>query len=244
MVAARCDTAVPEYMGYRFGTPCTRETGSRARWPPLPSIAVLTSATRPELRRRLPQLLPGLVLCGLGLSLMVLADLGLGPWEVLHQGLSKRTGVPIGTVGIAVGFLVLLGWLPLRQRPGVGTVCNVVIIGLVVDAVLAWTPEPTQMAVRWASMLGGVVLFGLGSGLYIGAGLGPGPRDGLMTGIAARGRSLRVVRTLIELSALGAGWVLGGAVGVGTLVFAVGIGPLVQLFLGRLTIPTLTAPGE
>ncbi len=190
------------------------------------------------------QLLPGLVLCGLGLALMVLGDLGLGPWEVLHQGLSERTGVPIGTVGILIGFLVLLAWLPLRQRPGVGTLCNVVLIGLVVDATLALTPEPTGTAARWACMLAGVVLFGVGSGLYIGAGLGPGPRDGLMTGLAARGHSLRLVRTLIELGALVAGWALGGTVGVGTLVFAFGIGPLVQLFLGRFTVPTLTAPGE
>jgi uncharacterized membrane protein YczE len=197
-----------------------------------------------ELRRRLPRLLPGLVLCGLGLALMVLGDLGLGPWEVLHQGLSERTGVPIGTVGILVGFLVLLGWLPLRQRLGVGTVCNVVVIGLVVDATLAVSAEPAGLAPRTICMLGGVLLFGLGSGLYIGAGLGPGPRDGLMTGLAARGHSLRVVRTLIELSALVAGWALGGTVGVGTLVFAFGIGPLVQLFLGRLTIPMLTAPAE
>jgi len=175
---------------------------------------------------------------------MVLGDLGLGPWEVLHQGLSERTGVPIGTVGILVGFLVLLGWLPLRQRLGVGTVCNVVVIGLVVDATLALSPEPDGLVARSACMLGGVLLFGLGSGLYIGAGLGPGPRDGLMTGLAARGHSLRLVRTMIELGALVAGWALGGTVGVGTLVFAFGIGPLVQLFLGRLTIPTLTAPGE
>ncbi len=197
-----------------------------------------------ELRRRLPRLVPGLVLCGLGLALMVLGDLGLGPWEVLHQGLSERTGVPIGTVGILVGFLVLLGWVPLRQRLGVGTLCNVVVIGLVIDAVLAVSPEPSATPARWACMLAGVVLFGLGSGLYIGAGLGPGPRDGLMTGIASRGHSLRLVRTLLELSVLVVGWSLGGTVGVGTVVFAVGIGPLVQLFLGHLTMPTLTAPGE
>ena len=184
------------------------------------------------------------MLCGLGLALMVLGDLGLGPWEVLHQGLSERTGVPIGTVGILVGFLVLLGWLPLRQRLGLGTVCNVVVIGLVVDATLAVASEPAGLAARSACMLGGVLFFGLGSGLYIGAGLGPGPRDGLMTGLAARGHSLRLVRTLIELGALLAGWALGGTVGVGTLVFAFGIGPLVQLVLGRLTIPTLTAPAE
>ena len=204
---------------------------------------MLAVPTRPELRRRLPQLIPGLVACGAGLALMILGDLGLGPWEVLHQGLSERTGVPIGMVGILVGFVVLIGWVPLRQRAGVGTVCNVVVIGLVVDGILAVAPEPGGPA-RWACMLGGVVLFGLGSGLYIGAGLGPGPRDGLMTGLAARGHSLRLVRTFLEVSVLVVGWLLGGTVGIGTLVFAFGIGPLVQLFLGRLTIPTLTAPGE
>jgi uncharacterized membrane protein YczE len=178
---------------------------------------------------------------------MVRAELGLGPWEVLHQGISNRTGVPIGTVGIAVGFLVLLGWIPLHQRLGVGTICNVVLIGVTIDVVLAVTDDPSSLAVRIACLVGGVVLAGLGSGLYIGAGLGPGPRDGLMTGISARTdgrRSIRVVRTAIELSALAAGWLLGGNVGIGTLLFAVAIGPLVQLFLGRLTIPVLTAPAE
>ena len=180
----------------------------------------------------------------MGLALMVLADLGLGPWEALHQGLSERSGVPIGTVGILVGFAVLAAWVPLRQRPGVGTLCNVVLIGLVIDAVLAVAPEPEALVVRVTCLVAGIVAMGIGSGLYIGAGLGPGPRDGLMTGIAARGHSLRLVRTLIELTALAAGWALGGTVGVGTLAFALGIGPLVQAALGRLTVPALTAPAE
>lgn len=206
---------------------------------------MLTIPPRAGLRRRLSQLLPGLCSCGVGLSLMVLADLGLGPWEALHQGLSARTGVPIGTTGILVGFVVLLAWVPLRQRPGVGTLCNVVLIGLVIDAVLAVAPEPAGLITRAACLAAGIVLVGLGSGLYIGAGLGPGPRDGLMTGLSTRhGRSLRLVRTLIELSALAVGWGLGGSVGVGTLAFALCIGPLVQAFLGRLTLPALTAPAE
>ncbi len=192
---------------------------------------------RNDLRRRLLQLFPGLAACGVGLALMVRARLGLGPWDVLHQGLSTRTGLPIGTLVILVGLVVLLGWFPLRQRLGVGTVCNALLIGLVIDAVLAVAPEPGGLVIRSAFLLTGVVLVGLGSGLYIGAGLGPGPRDGLMTGLASRGYSLRLVRTLIELSALGAGWALGGTAGLGTLVFALGIGPLVQLFLGHLTIP-------
>ncbi|MDP8992919.1 MAG: YitT family protein [Actinomycetota bacterium] len=205
---------------------------------------MLALPPRADLGRRLLQLFPGLVLCGVGLSLMVLARLGLGPWDVLHQGMSDRTGLPIGTVVILVGFAVLLGWVPLRQRLGVGTICNVVVIGLVMDAVLALASEPRDLVARWVCLLGGVTLMGLGSGLYIGAGLGPGPRDGLMTGLAARGHSLRLVRTLIEVSALAVGWVLGGTVGVGTLVFAFGIGPLVQLFLGPLTVPTLSVGAE
>lgn len=205
---------------------------------------MLLVPTRLELRRRLPRLVAGLVACGTGLALMVLADLGLGPWEVLHQGLSRHTGIPIGTVGILVGFVVLLGWLPLRQPPGVGTLTNVVLIGVTIDAVLAVAPVPQAVPLRWACLGVGVLLVGIGSGLYIGAGLGPGPRDGLMTGVAARGHSLRLARTGLELGALVAGWALGGTVGVGTVLFALAIGPLVQLFLGRLTMPTLTAPAE
>lgn len=191
----------------------------------------------PELRLRLPRLLPGLVICGVGLALMVLADLGLGPWEALHQGLSERTGVPIGTVGILVGFVVLAGWVPLRQRLGVGTLCNVVLIGLVIDAVLAVAPRPEGLAARSACLVGGIAGMAIGSGLYIGAGLGPGPRDGLMTGLAARGHSVRRARTVVEVTALAAGWALGGTVGVGTLAFALAIGPLVQACLARLSVP-------
>lgn len=206
---------------------------------------MLTLPPRADRRRRLAQLLPGLASCGFGLALMVLADLGLGPWEALHQGLSARTGIPIGTTGILVGVLVLVGWIPMHQRPGIGTLCNVAGIGLVIDAVLAVAPEPNGLVARAACLAVGIVAVGLGSGLYIGAGLGPGPRDGLMTGLAARGHSLRLVRTLIELSALAAGWALGGSVGVGTVAFAVTIGPLVQAFLGRLALPpVLTAPAE
>ncbi|MBW3557142.1 MAG: hypothetical protein KY454_09450 [Actinobacteria bacterium] len=208
---------------------------------------MLTLPPVTELRPRLPRLLAGLVTCGVGFSLMVLARLGLGPWEVLHQGLSRRTGIPIGTMGIVVGFVVLLGWLPLRQRLGIGTLSNVVLIGVTIDLVLLVAPEPVGVPARVSCLLAGILAVGIGSGLYIGAGLGPGPRDGLMTGLAARGYSLRLVRTLLELSALVAGWVLGGNVGVGTLLFAVAIGPLVQVFLGRLSlhsVPTLTAPAE
>lgn len=197
-----------------------------------------------DLRVRLRRLLPGLVMCGVGLALMVLADLGLGPWDALHQGLSERTGLPIGTVGIVVGLVVLAGWVPLRQRPGVGTLCNVVLIGLVIDAVLAVAPQPHAIAVRAACLVAGIAGMGVGSGLYIGAGLGPGPRDGLMTGLAARGHSVRRARTVVEVAALGLGWALGGTVGVGTLAFALAIGPLVQVALDRLGLPAPSAAAQ
>lgn len=191
---------------------------------------------RAELAVRLPRLLVGLVLCGVAIALMVNANLGLGPWDVLHQGISTRTGIPIGTVGILVGGVVLLAWLPIRERPGIGTIANVILIGLTIDVVRLWLPEPDGTAARWAFLLVGVFLFGPGSGLYIGAGLGAGPRDGLMTGIARRGPSVRLVRTLLELTALGVGLALGGTVGVGTVLFALTIGPNVQWFLERVAV--------
>ena len=181
---------------------------------------------------------------GLGIALMADADLGLGPWDVLHQGLARHTGLSLGVLNIAVGAVVLLLWVPLRQRPGTGTVLNVLVIGVVVDLALAVLPEPGPLAVRTAAMLAGVVLMGIGSGLYIGAGLGPGPRDGLMTGVAARGHSVRSVRTALELTVLVLGWLLGGTVGVGTVVLAVAIGPLVQVSLERLGLPAPTTAAE
>jgi uncharacterized membrane protein YczE len=196
----------------------------------------ITAPPRGALGRRLSQLFAGLVLYGVSDALLVLGGLGLDPWDVLHQGLARRTGIPIGTWSIIVGAAVLLMWIPLRQRPGVGTACNVVVIGSVIDVVLAVVPAPHGMPLRWAAMLAGVLLNGVATACYIGAGLGPGPRDGLMTGIAARGHSLRVVRTCIELTVLASGWLLGGTVGVGTVVYALGIGPLVHLLLPRLTI--------
>ena len=190
-----------------------------------------------ELWRRVPRVLGGLCLFGLGIALMVRADLGLAPWDVLHQGVSERTGLAIGNVTILTGVVVLLLWLPIRERPGLGTALNVVVIGLVVDGTLAVVEAPTAMWQRVALLVTGVFLFGPGSGLYIGGGLGPGPRDGLMTGIARRGRSVRAVRTGIELAALTVGAVLGGSVGVGTVVFAATVGPNVHFFLDRMTLP-------
>jgi len=174
--------------------------------------------------RRLVQLFAGLVLYGVSDSMLLLAGLGVDPWDVLHQGLARRTGVPTGTWAIIV-------------RPGLGTLCNVVLIGAVIDAVLAVVPPARSLPVQAAVMVSGVVLNGVATGLYIGAGLGPGPRDGLMTGYAARGHSLRVVRTCIEVTVLLAGWLLGGTVGVGTVVYAACIGPLAHVFVPLFSRP-------
>ena len=192
-----------------------------------------------ELRARLPRLLFGLVLFGLGLAFMVVADLGLAPWEVLHQGISRRTGIPIGTVGIITGLLVLVAWIPLGERIGVGTIANVILIGVVIDLTLLVLPEQLdQLIMRWAALMGGLLLVAIGSGYYIGAGLGPGPRDGLMTGLNRRtGYPIGAVRAVLEVAVLIAGWLLGGTVGIGTVLFAFGIGPMVQFFLNRLSLP-------
>lgn len=188
--------------------------------------------------RRFTQLVVGLVLFGGGLALMVRSTLGLGPWDVLHQGISERTGVPMGTVGIAVGVLVMLGWIPLRQRPGIGTVLNTILVGLVIDATMLVVDDIEGLAARWTALLVGLVVAAAGTALYMGAGLGTGPRDGLMTGWSERtGVSLRAVRTTMEVSALSGGWLLGGQVGPGTVLFAFAIGPLLQYGLGRFTIP-------
>lgn len=192
--------------------------------------------TMASARRRLPRLVAGLVMCGVGVAGMVRARLGLGPWDVFHQGISDHSGIPIGTVAILVGFVVLLAWIPLRQRIGLGTILNIVVVGLVIDAVLAVAPEPSSLAVRWLLMAAGPILVGVGCGLYIGAGLGPGPRDGVMTGLADRGMPTWVARTGIELTALAAGWLLGGTVGVGTVWFALSIGPVAHVALRRLTL--------
>jgi uncharacterized membrane protein YczE len=181
-------------------------------------------------------LMVGLTLYGLSDAMLVLAGLGLDPWDVLHQGLSRAVGGQVGTWTDIVGVVVLLGWIPLRQKPGVGTVTNVVVIGIVVNIGLALLPSPHGWQLQSVVMLSAVVLNALATGLYIGAGLGPGPRDGLMTGLAARGHSVRVVRTGIELTVLALGWLLGGTVGVGTVVYALAIGPLVHLTLPLLRL--------
>jgi uncharacterized membrane protein YczE len=185
----------------------------------------------------------GLALFGLGVALLIHADLGAAPWDVFHTGVHELTGIPVGTIIILTGVLLLLAWIPLREQPGLGTVLNAVQIGLVVDLVLPRLPDTGVLTVRVLAMLAGVVTVAIGSGFYIGAGLGPGPRDGVMTGLARRGMSLRTARTGIEVTVLVSGLLLGGSIGIGTAVFALGIGPLVQMILPRLTVPAaLPAP--
>ena len=200
-----------------------------------------TAVGRRGLVARLVRLYLGLAGFGVSLALMVRARLGLGPWDVLHQGIARLLGVQLGWVTIGVSGLVLLAWIPLRQRPGLGTVSNAVIVGLVVNGALDVLPTPGSLAWRAVWLAAGIGLNGLATACYIGAGLGPGPRDGLMTGIAARGHSLRAVRTLIELSVLAIGFALGGTVGVGTVAYALSIGPLTHVLLPRLTVTT--SPG-
>ncbi|MER5481412.1 hypothetical protein ABT026_31210 [Streptomyces sp. NPDC002734] len=188
------------------------------------------------LARRLVQLYLGLTLYGVSTALLLRVELGLEPWGVLNQGVSELTGLTVGTVSILVGALVLLLWIPLRQRPGLGTVSNVFVVGLTMDATLALVPVTDALAVRWPLLLAGLVLNGAASGLYIAAGFGAGPRDGLMTGLHRRtGRSIRSMRTAIEVVVVLTGFLLGGTVGVGTLLYALAIGPLVQFFLRRFT---------
>jgi len=196
----------------------------------------------PPRLRRLTQLYIGLVLYGVSASMLLLSGLGLDPWDVLHQGLSRRLGLGVGTWAIIIGGVVLLAWIPLRERPGIGTLSNVLVVGAVIDAVVAAVPAQHALAVRIALLAAGVALNGVATGAYIGAGLGPGPRDGLMTGLAARGHSVRVVRTSLEISVLAIGWILGGTVGVGTVVYAVAIGPLAHVFIPLLAIGPPRAP--
>ena len=183
---------------------------------------------------RIPGLVLGLVLFGIGIGLKIRSDLGLSPWAAFHQGLASRVPLSIGLVTILVSGVVLLAWIPLKQRIGIGTVFNAILVGAAMDATLLVVGDTDVLLVRWVYLLVGIGFVGLGSGLYIGARLGPGPRDGVMTGLAAKGFSVRMARFLIEGTVLVAGWLLGGAVGVGTVVFAVLIGSLVQFFLRLL----------
>ncbi|SRR6266498_373000 len=195
-----------------------------------------TAVRRGRLAARLVRLYLGLGGFGVSLALMVRARLGLGPWDVLHQGIARHLGAQLGWVTIGVSGLALLAWIPLRQRPGLGTVSNAITVGLVVNGALDLLPTPGSLAWRAVWLAAGIGLNGLATACYIGTGLGPGPRDGLMTGLAARGHSLRAVRTLIELSVLAAGSALGGAIGAGTVAYALSIGPLTHVLLPRLTV--------
>jgi uncharacterized membrane protein YczE len=202
--------------------------------------SMLPIPSRQQLIARVPRLVFGLILFGFGAAMMVLAGLGLSPWEVMAQGISFKTGIPIGTVGILIGIVVLFMWIPLKEKLGIGTILNVFIIGIVIDLTLWFAPESVEgLAVRWLLLLSGILLVGIGSGFYIGAGLGPGPRDGLMTGIARRGVNIGLARFGIEITVLVVGWLLGGTVGIGTVLFAFGMGPLIAILLPRLSVPPL-----
>lgn len=179
----------------------------------------------------------GLALFGGGIAFILEAHLGAAPWDVFHQGVSELTGISVGIVIVLTGLTLLLLWIPLRQRPGVGTILNALEIGVVVDLALILIPDTDRLVARIAYLVVGLVIMGVGSGFYIGAGLGPGPRDGLMMGLSQRGISVRVARTLIEAAVLVVGLLLGGSIGIGTVAFTLGIGPLVQFFLPRLSLP-------
>ena len=189
--------------------------------------------------QRLTRCVGGLALFGLGISMFVTARLGLAPWDVFHQGVSHHTGLALGWVIAIVGFLLLLLWIPLRQRPGLGTILNALEIGLVVNLIGDHLPSTDRLILRLAYVIGAVLVIAVGSGLYIGAGLGTGPRDGIMVGMAQRGYSVRVTRTVLEAVVMGAGIVLGGHIGIGTVAFMVGIGPLVHALIPRLDLPKL-----
>ncbi|MDI9885781.1 hypothetical protein QMZ92_15680 [Streptomyces sp. HNM0645] len=210
----------------------TSTTGGR-------TLSITSGLRGRQLPRRLMQLYFGLALYGASSALLVRGGLGLEPWGVLHQGLAERTGLTIGVVSIIVGAVVLLLWIPIRQRPGLGTVSNVFVIGIAMDGTLAVVPDVHGPAVQIPVMAAGIVLNGAATGLYISARFGPGPRDGLMTGLhRLTGRSIRLARTAIEVAVVATGFLLGGTVGAGTVLYALSIGPLAQLFLRVFAIPS------
>lgn len=211
--------------------------------PRLENLTPLQQLRSPRLPRRLTQLMVGLALYGVSLAMMIESRLGLSPWDVLHDGLAQRLPLSFGTVVILTGVLVLLLWWPLREMPGLGTLANVVVVGVSIDVTLAVLPQPESLAGRSSLLVAGIVLNALAAAVYIGAQLGPGARDGLMTGLVRRtGRSVRVVRTSIEATVLAVGFVLGGTVGVGTVLYALSIGPLIHLFLPMFIVPLVLTP--
>jgi uncharacterized membrane protein YczE len=198
---------------------------------------VLRFPNRQEFRRRFPPLVVGLLVLGFSIAFEVRAELGLAPWDVFHQGLAHSLDLSFGIVVVLVGLVVLLAWIPLRQQPGLGTVLNALSIGLIANLGLALLPAQHLLAVRIPFLVIALLGFGFGGGLYIGSGLGPGPRDGLMTAITARGHRLWVVRTIIECSVLVVGIALGGEIGIGTVLIAFLIGPLTHTALRRFHLP-------
>lgn len=230
--------------------PVSTTTTPRAR-PALLDLGPVAQLRAGRLGRRLPQLVVGLLLYGASLAMMVRGALGLAPWDVLHSGFIRHVPMTIGQAVVLLSFVVLLLWIPLREKPGIGTVANAVLVGLAADATLAVLAEPDSVVLRVGLLVGGLVLNGLATALYIGSQLGRGPRDGLMTGLARRtGLSLRLVRTALEVTVVVIGLLLGGALGLGTVVYALAIGPLAQLMLPWWTVevaapqvPRASAPG-
>lgn len=232
-------TSSPQPQG--FATP----VASTLRFVPDSARPAFIPRDRPG--ERIARCLFGLVLFGIGITLLVRSELGAAPWDVFHTGVSELTGISTGWVIVITGLLLLLLWVPLHERPGLGTILNATVIGIVFDLTSPIIGDHDLLLVRGAMMVGGIVVVAIGSGFYIGAGLGPGPRDGLMTGlarqtVAGRSISIRTGRTFVELVVLVIGVVLGGAIGIGTLAFMFGIGPLVQVFLPRLTMSGTRAP--
>ncbi len=226
--------------------PVSTTTTPRVR-PALLDLGPVAQLRAGRLGRRLPQLLVGLLLYGASLAMMVRGALGLAPWDVLHSGFIRHVPMTIGQAVVLLSFVVLLLWIPLREKPGIGTVANAVLVGLAADATLAVLAEPDSVVLRVGLLVGGLALNGLATALYIGSQLGRGPRDGLMTGLARRtGLSLRLVRTALEVTVVVIGLLLGGALGLGTVVYALAIGPLAQLMLPWCTVevsPRVSAPG-
>lgn len=216
---------------------------SRVRSPLVPIAQVSSSrhyapsSVAADWAIRLARCIAGLCLFGTGIAFILEAHLGAAPWDAFHQGVSELTGISVGKVIVLTGLALLVLWIPLRQRPGVGTILNALEIGIVVDLVEPLIPDTGNMVVRVVYLVGGILLMGIGSGFYIGAGLGPGPRDGIMLGLSRRGISVRLARTVVEATVLAAGWLLGGTIGVGTVAFMLTIGPAVQFFLPRLSLP-------
>lgn len=204
---------------------------------PLANLGPLQQLRAGRMTRRLVQLVVGLAIYGASMAMIIRGGLGVIPWDVLHTGLIRHIPVSFGQMSIMVALAVLLVWIPLRQKPGLGTIANAILVGLAADITLAIVPPVDDLTARVALLLGGVVLNGMATAMYIGSQLGPGPRDGFMTGLSrVTGRSIRLVRTAIEVAVVAVGWALGGAVGLGTVLYAVAIGPLAQLMLPWFTV--------